>query len=973
MATLEARAENFNLTLQRATGRLDKIAGDTEKANTRIARSHAAIEGFAAKAARGVTLLGTALAGAAGALAFFATRQFQALDKLGDLSKQTGLTADQLRKLQVGLELNGGSAEQAGEGILTFARNLAQAEAGTGRMAGLLKKLDPAFLETLRSSGNTGDALRLVADRIAVARSEQEKLAIATAAFGPAGRQFVLLLGEGQAGLDKLNAELERVGVGFDERLVASVQRADDAFRLLKGTLTDQLTKGLFDTGEGVNRIADALNPGTIENLGEFANAVGRLASYLVSVGADVLGSWGEFFELVGREELSFSDALFAAGQPLDVLNERLAESSARVAELDALLSELGDTGGALPEPAGFFDLEARNRRAEIEALRADRAEAERQRVLLQGLAQERQPFVGPPRPPRQGLGLDLGLEGPGARAAETETAVQKAHARILQLHETFVAAMRTSSAGALTEAQQLSLKLAETLGKIGEAAQQGTISATEASEFQRAAIEEATAAITAAEQEALAKQQDQIGDFLDQFGGTAVSQADRVAQQIREALDKIPDLTPEQRTDLERQAAPTIDRARQQEQGGVEIELLQRSARIQSASLFGLSHDLERALAEAEAKVEASELDQKIAEAFGGDSAEAKRLIAENHELLEQELADIRSNWDETFSKIGDLGEQVFGDFLEGIAQGSEATAEDMVRAFALGFLKIEAAALATDLRNILGGDGGEPTSITGQVLSSLGGGDAGGQAAAEAEKSIASGLEAGASRAGDILVGAFDRGVGLLEVGGSALTQALSAGGQLVLAAIEAGAAALAAASAATTSFLGLAEGGVVVGEAGSERIFGLSDVPEILARSGGQPYRAAQLAMQMGERVATPQLRDLGPGTLVVPDRKLAPFFARMMPRAHLAEGGGILPLDRLGFAGQNTGSDEGGIEVNLNLTNQGQPLQVKNVRTQRRGAKVDIFAELSAADTNRGGPGVKAMQSRFGLEPQVREPG
>jgi hypothetical protein len=284
VATLEARAERFDLTLQRANANLDKLARQTEQANERMARSSARLSSVLGAGGRAFRAFATTGAAAATAIAVFAGKQFAALDALGDLSQQTGLAASELRLYQAALSQSGGSAELASEGILTFTRNLGQAEAGTGRFAAFLTKLDPAFLENVKNAGSTSEALALVADRIGGARDEQEKLAIATAAFGPAGRQFVLLMENGAAGVDELKRQLAALGIaeGFDE-LVPKVQRFDDALKQIQDVVTNRFVAGFFGVGEGLGAIDERVSdPQFQQNLGTIAHGIGELGAKAV-------------------------------------------------------------------------------------------------------------------------------------------------------------------------------------------------------------------------------------------------------------------------------------------------------------------------------------------------------------------------------------------------------------------------------------------------------------------------------------------------------------------------------------------------------------------------------------------------------------------------------------------------------------------------------------------------------------------
>lgn len=856
-ATLEARAEAFDLTLQGAQKKLARLAQDTERENDRMARSSVRLEGVLSGVRRALGTVGVAVS--AVAITRFVRGQLEAADALGDLSAQTGLTASELRRLQVGLELNGGSAEEAGAGLLTYAKNLAQAEAGTGRLHAFLTKLDPAFLANLKNSGSQSEALRLVADRIAGARDEQEKLAIATAAFGPAGAAFVLLLRDGAAGLDALQQRLADlgIGVGLDEA-AARADRLGDALTELKGAASDRFVAAFIGVGDGAARLSDAMDDELIRNVGTVAGFVGDIAGALVSVSADTINSWGSLIaaikggQSVGSALLDFSGEWAAAAHGIDrfqVLQTRLADLNEEIEETRAHLRSLGDEGGAdapgvalLPEGESALELRA------IMQGRARLADLTTRRGRLAGRLQGEFGPTGTPNTPRP---------PPGAGAGElgADATLERAHDALLRQHEAFIEKMEDASLGALSEAEKLTIALARKLEDIDEAVQKGTLKPAEAAELRIEATNAASAAITKAEQDALTKQKEAVQSFLSQFGQETLGEAQKISLRLAEELNRIgalPGFTREQKDALQRDAIggalPAIDRARDTEQGGAQRALLERASRIESDSLFGLSQQTERALAEAEARVEASELDKKIGQAFGGDSEEAKRLMAQNHELLEQELADIRSNWDETLEAIGGAASQTAGDVAEALLNRTEVSFEQILKSWGVLLLKMEVEAIAADVMGaIRGTGGGEASSLIGGILG------------------------------------------GVIGIFGGGTTSA--------------------------DEPVWLAEGGAVVGEAGPERILTLEALAKAAASSRGDPSRAAQLAMQAGERVSTPQVRDLSPGDVVVPDRKMAPLLAALMGGRGkrglpaLADGGFVMPLAALespSFAGQGAQS-------------------------------------------------------------------
>ena len=508
-------------------------------------------------------------AAAGTALAVFAGKQFAALDRLGDLSQQTGLAASELRLYQAALEQSGGSAELANEGILTFTRNLGQAEAGTGRFAAFLKKLDPAFLENVKTPDSTSEALALVADRIGGARDEQEKLAIATAAFGPAGRQFVLLMENGAAGVDELKRQLAALGIaeGFDG-CVPKVQRFDDALKDLKNIATDQFTAGLFGVGEGLGSIDERVSDPQFEkNLGTIAHGIGKLGSKAVDAG-------------VGLAEL------LAGLRTFDTLalERQLAGARTALQDFDMGLAQRGidpgrglEGGEALQLGAGAFGP------AQADAASPQHAEAIR-------LLRERARLVE----------VVTGLE--------RNLAAVKPHALPPRTAASGTPAGDAAPDSALTRA-------------ITQAAAARDRELTEAHAKALAFLRE----LEAADKAHLAEQQ-------------------RTAEQITSAWEE---------------------------------------ATLDQVSLLELRR--EAALANVE-------------KLFAGSEALIAQLQGRVNATFDAQAEAIVTPLEQTFDELADLGEQTFDDFLEGIAQGADASASDMVRAFAIGFAKIEAAALAVD-----------------------------------------------------------------------------------------------------------------------------------------------------------------------------------------------------------------------------------------------------------------------------------
>lgn len=873
-ATIEASTERFDRAIRVLDTRLERSARSAEAANRRIARSHQVVEKATAGVARALQTLVGLYALRAGAR--FIQNQLASVDALSKLSRQVGIAADDLRRLEVGFELAGGTGEGLRRGLLKFGQTFGQLQAGTGDLRTQFEKLDPAFLRTLRNAETMDEALRLVADRMAASGSEQQKLQIAFAAFGrTAGPAFVEALKDGSASLDEMNEELERlgVGVGLDET-GPKVERLNDSFTRMEAVLNDNFLRGLFGTGDGLDRISEAVGDGKAsEGIRSLAQNFGRLVGFLVEIETQELAAWGDFFESlrVGDGFFAALDRLNEGLLPLENIREQIVETERSIENSQRKLRALGDVAGAEnPATAGpvldnpdfnFISNAARRRAIESERERLIQEGARLQRLRFQ--AQSRQPFVGPPEPLlKRPLGVEVGSEDEEAQLTAGEKKLAAARERVLSDQAKFTQKMRVAGGELLTEAQKVSLDLADRLGKIGAAVQEGTLSASEGREFQIAAIREAGEAIAKAEQDALEAQQADVLAFLDQYGIETVSEAERVAQAVQDALDKIPGLTPEQRADLEASANARIERDRVTTQRSVRRDLLTFQAGTEGEGVFGVSKQTEQEIARIDAILESAALDEKISKAFAGDPDLVAQLQEQNAALLESRLEQIDTTWTEKLQTISQFGEQVFADMVEGWVQGADVSFEGILQSFVAMLIKMEAQALASDIfSGVLGGSGGATSSI--------------------------------------LKLFGFADGGGIDRTGRPVKLPALAKGGYVDM-------------RGRVAALPALAEGAVLTGEAGTERLLSLDQFPEIFARSGGDPKKAAQLAMSMGEKLDRPEIReDLMPGDVVIPDRKLGPFFKRVFPSRQAADGG-FLPLDSFSSmeAPVNRATAEGG---------------------------------------------------------------
>lgn len=235
----------------------------------------------------GVALGAAGIAGLVSSLASATRGAIENAGALADLSARAGVTAEKYQELRFSIEQAGGEVAALDAGLTTFGRNLSNLDRGTGSLATFLAKADPAFAETLKGASGTGEAIDLLADRIKALTSEQDRLALAQAALGRGGREFVLALASGSDGLAEYARQARETGGVIANDLVKRGDDLADAIGRISGVVKAEFTSAVLGAEGGAEDLLDTISdPETIKRIGELAANVGELASFLLELAA---------------------------------------------------------------------------------------------------------------------------------------------------------------------------------------------------------------------------------------------------------------------------------------------------------------------------------------------------------------------------------------------------------------------------------------------------------------------------------------------------------------------------------------------------------------------------------------------------------------------------------------------------------------------------------------------------------------
>ncbi len=230
-----------------------------------------------------------ALTAGAGLLAFV-ERTADAGDKLSNFTRLVGINVEAFQEYQWAAKRAGIEGETFAAAIKRLSRNVGQAQGGTGRLAGLLKKVAPSVLKQIKGAKDTGAALEVVLDAMRRLPRQTQRNAVASAAFGNA--QLALLATLSPDELVRFREEARKLGIVLSADAASGADSLMDNFDALKASalgIARSIASVLFPdmqaaTGqliEWVKANRDLIVSGGKEAVLEFARGMREIGVFL--------------------------------------------------------------------------------------------------------------------------------------------------------------------------------------------------------------------------------------------------------------------------------------------------------------------------------------------------------------------------------------------------------------------------------------------------------------------------------------------------------------------------------------------------------------------------------------------------------------------------------------------------------------------------------------------------------------------
>lgn len=195
-----------------------------------------------------------------------------------------GTTAEELQKLNYVADLAGVPQETLSTAMQKLNKNMGEARTGTGTLALMLQKTNPALLAQLNATTDSAAAFDLMIDAMHKTTNAQDRAALATAAFGRAGQVLINISSMSAEEIKNLKDEAVKYGI-ISNASAKSAEDFMDAQTRMKAAIT------------GVrNALGTALMPiiqSVVEGITNFVGDGEKLKSLLKTIGPIIIGVGG--------------------------------------------------------------------------------------------------------------------------------------------------------------------------------------------------------------------------------------------------------------------------------------------------------------------------------------------------------------------------------------------------------------------------------------------------------------------------------------------------------------------------------------------------------------------------------------------------------------------------------------------------------------------------------------------------------
>ena len=203
--------------------------------------------------------------GAAAAVTGFGMMMKSAVDlgdEINDLSKKSGMSAENLSTMKYAAELSGSSLDQLGSLVIKLNKNIYEAGSGNKELAKTFYQLGIPVKDAQGNFIQTDQALYKLADRFKDMPDGAQKSALAIQIFGKSGADMIPMLNEGSAGLMKMQEEARKLGLEISQKTAAQMDEFNDKLAKVEGSFKGLAISLVTNIGPTITKVLTNFSDG---------------------------------------------------------------------------------------------------------------------------------------------------------------------------------------------------------------------------------------------------------------------------------------------------------------------------------------------------------------------------------------------------------------------------------------------------------------------------------------------------------------------------------------------------------------------------------------------------------------------------------------------------------------------------------------------------------------------------------------
>jgi len=251
--------------LKKAKSAADEFSVGMEQAKVAVGKVGAAASDVAAKTKK----LSTAAAGLLGAVGGLAIKTAQSADELNTLSKQTGISTDDLQKMSYAADLVDVSVENITGAMTKMKKGMAEGDFGKA----VFEQLGVSVRDADGALRDSNEVFYEVLDALSKVSNETERDTLAMEVFGKSADQLAGIVDDGGAKLRELGDEASNLGLILDQETLQGLNDVNDTIDKLKAQAGAELAQAGAKALEALTPVLETV----IEKLSQLFEWIGNL------------------------------------------------------------------------------------------------------------------------------------------------------------------------------------------------------------------------------------------------------------------------------------------------------------------------------------------------------------------------------------------------------------------------------------------------------------------------------------------------------------------------------------------------------------------------------------------------------------------------------------------------------------------------------------------------------------------------